>query len=106
MQPSRPQSVQSSSRVEEINRLLTAPSTEAVVAPQAAPVQVESPAPASLEQLAEEVAALKSASGQKRTAKQALEAARKKGKTEEGTRAVLEEWHEALSNTLNKENMK
>jgi len=31
---------------------------------------------------------------------------RKQGKDEAGTRAVLEEWHEALSNTINKENMK
>jgi hypothetical protein len=37
---------------------------------------------------------------------QALAAAKKKGKTEEGTRGVLEEWHEALSNTNNKENLK
>jgi hypothetical protein len=59
-----------------------------------------------LEVLAEQVAELARASGQKRTAKQAREAAKKKGKTEEGTRAVLEDWHEALSNTNNKETMK
>jgi len=52
----------------------------------------------SLEDLAEQVAALARNTGQKRTAMQALAAAKKKGKTPEGTRAVLEEWHEALSN--------
>jgi hypothetical protein len=106
MQPSRPQAVQSSSRVEEINRLLTAPSTEAVVAPQAEPVQDHLPAPASLEQLAEEVAALGRKAGHRRSGMQALAAAKKQGKDEAGTRRVLEEWHEAISNTLNKENMK
>jgi hypothetical protein len=93
-------------RIADLNRLLTAPSTEAVVAPQAEPAQVESPAQASLEQLAEEVAALARKAGGKRTAMQALAQARKQGKDEAGTRAVLEEWHEALSNTINKENMK
>lgn len=52
----------------------------------------------SLEDLAEQVAELARNTGQKRTAMQALAAAKKKGKTPEGTRAVLEEWHEALSN--------
>lgn len=107
MQRNAPRAVQSSSRVDALNRLLdTAPSTEAVVAPQAAPVQVESPAPASLEALAEEVAALGRKAGHKRSGMQALAAAKKQGKDEAGTRKVLEEWHEAISNTLNKENMK
>ena len=97
---------QQDDRIADLNRLLTAPSTEAVVAPQAEPAQVESPAQASLEQLAEEVAALACKTGGKRTAHQALAAARKQGKDEAGTRAVLEEWHEALSNTINKETMK
>ena len=97
---------QQDDRIADLNRLLTAPSTEAVVAPQAEPVQDHLPAPASLEQLAEEVAALGRKAGHRRTGMQALAAARKKGKTEEGTRGVLEEWHEAISNTLNKENMK
>lgn len=100
--PARPQD----DRIADLNRLLTAPSTEAVVAPQAEPAAVESPSPAGLEQLAEEVAALARKTGGKRTAHQALAAARKQGKDEAGTRAVLEEWHEALSNTINKENMK
>jgi hypothetical protein len=93
-------------RIADLNRLLTAPSTEAVVAPQAEPAQVESPAQASLEQLAEEVAALARKAGGKRTAMQALAQARKQGKDEAGTRAVLEEWHEALTNTINKETMR
>mgnify|MGYP003347932425 CR=1 FL=1 len=38
--------------------------------------------------------------------RKALAAAKKQGKDEAGTRKVLEEWHEAISNTLNKENMK
>jgi hypothetical protein len=100
--PQRPQD----DRIADLNRLLTAPSTEAVVAPQAEPVQVESPAPASLEQLAEDVAALARKTGGKRTGMQALAAARKQGKDDAGTRAVLEEWHEGLTNTLNKENMR
>jgi hypothetical protein len=93
-------------RIADLNRLLTAPSTEAVVAPQAEPAQVESPAQAGLEQLAEEVAALARKAGGKRTAMQALAQARKQGKDEAGTRAVLEEWHEALTNTINKETMR
>ena len=101
-----PVPVRSESRIEELNRLLTAPSTEAVVAPQAAPVQDHLPAPASLEQLAEEVAALGRKAGHKRSGMQALAAAKKQGKDEAGTRKVLEEWHEAISNTLNKETMK
>ena len=76
------------------------------MAPQAAPVQVETPAPASLEALAEEVAALGRKAGHKRSGMQALAAAKKQGKDEAGTRKVLEEWHEAISNTLNKETMK
>ena len=78
------------------------------MAPQAAPAVEQPPAPAvePLEALAEQVAELARATGQKRTAMQALAAARKKGKTEAGTRAVLEDWHEALSNTINKENLK
>jgi len=73
-----------------------------------APAVEQPPAPAveSLEVLAEQVAELARSQGQKRTAMQALEAAKKKGKDEAGTRAVLEEWHEALSNTNNKETMK
>lgn len=100
--PQRPQD----DRIADLNRLLTAPSTEAVVAPQAEPVQVESPAPASLEQLAEDVAALARKTGGKRTGMQALAAARKQGEDDAGTRAVLEEWHEGLTNTLNKEKMR
>lgn len=99
-------------RLAAMNRLLTSSaeaSTEAsAVAPQAPPA-VEQPPEAAvepLEALAEQVAKLAVSQGQKRTATQALAAARKKGKTEEGTRAVLEDWHEALSNTNNKETMK
>lgn len=101
-----PVQVRTESRIEELNKLLTAPSTEAVVAPQAEPVQDHLPAPASLEQLAEEVAALGRKAGHRRSGMQALAAAKKQGKDEAGTRRVLEEWHEAISNTLNKENMK
>jgi hypothetical protein len=68
--------------------------------------QPPAPAVEPLEVLAEQVAELARASGQKRTAMQALAAAKKKGKDEAGTRAVLEDWHEALSNTINKETMK
>lgn len=103
---SAPVQVRTESRIEELNKLLTAPSTEAVVAPQAEPVQDHLPAPASLEQLAEEVAALGRKAGHRRSGMQALAAAKKQGKDEAGTRRVLEEWHEAISNTLNKENMK
>lgn len=100
--PARPQD----DRIADLNRLLTAPSTEAVVAPQAEPAQVESPAQASLEQLAEEVAEMARKMGANRSAWGAMQVARKKGKDKAGTRAVLEEWHEALRNTINKENMK
>jgi hypothetical protein len=99
-------------RLAAMNRLLTSsadlPTEVSAVAPQAAPAVEQPPAPAvePLEVLAEQVAELARASGQKRTAMQALAAAKKKGKDEAGTRAVLEEWHEALSNTNNKENMK
>jgi hypothetical protein len=95
-----------------MNRLLTSsadlPTEVSAVAPQAPPVVEQPPADAvePLEVLAEQVAELARSQGQKRTAMQALAAAKKKGKTDEGTRAVLEEWHEALSNTNNKENMK
>jgi hypothetical protein len=97
-------------RIEARNRLLTSsadlPTEVSAVAPQAAPVQDHLPAPASLEQLAEEVAALGRKAGHRRRGMQALAAAKKQGKDEAGTRRVLEEWHEAISNTLNKENMK
>jgi hypothetical protein len=94
-------------RIAKLNRgLLTAPSTEAVVAPQAEPAAVESPSPAGLEQLAEEVAELARRTGGRRSGKQALAAARRQSMDDAGTRAVLEEWHEALSNTINKENMR
>jgi len=56
-----------------------------------------------LEELAEQVAAL---SKGKRTAMQALTKAKKEGKDEAGTRRKLEEWHEAMSNTINKESMR
>lgn len=107
---------------------VTAPSTEAVAAPAAAPVEESEPRPATaapgweqqlgqpatdggpaeptLEDLAEQVAALARQAGGKRTAMQALAKAKKDGKDEAGTRRVLEEWHEALSNTINKESMK
>lgn len=61
---------------------------------------------ATLEELAEQVAALARQAGGKRTAMQALAKAKKEGKDEAGTRRVLEEWHEALSNTINKESMR
>ena len=99
-------------RLAAMNRLLTSsadlPTEVSAVAPQAAPAVEQPPAPAvePLEALAEQVAELARATGQKRSGMQALAAARKKGKTEAGTRAVLEDWHEALSNTNNTENLK
>ena len=107
-------------RLARLNALTAAgPTSDGPVAAPVAPASAESEPPApraangteqvpdpaakdggeeSLEDLAEEVAALARNTGQKRTAMQALAAARKKGTTPEGTRAVLEEWHEALSN--------
>jgi hypothetical protein len=107
-------------RLARLNALTAAgPASDGPVAAPVAPASADSEPPApraatgteqvpdpvatdggeeSLEDLAEQVAALARNTGQKRTAMQALAAAQKKGKTPEGTRAVLEEWHEALSN--------
>jgi hypothetical protein len=128
---SAPVRVSTTDQLRRLNALaqgtVTAPSTEAVAAPAAAPVEESEPRPATaalgweqqlgqpatdggpaeptLEDLAEQVAALARQAGGKRTAMQALAKAKKDGKDEAGTRRVLEEWHEALSNTINKESM-
>lgn len=129
---SAPVRVSTTDQLRRLNALaqgtVTAPSTEAVAAPAAAPTEESEPRPATaapgweqqlgqpatdggpaeptLEDLAEQVAALARQAGGKRTAMQALARAKKDGKDEAGTRRVLEEWHEALSNTINKESMK